>query len=524
MNLSKCDICPRKCGVNREKGELGFCKMKDKIKIARYFLHYWEEPIISGETGSGTIFFSGCNLKCIFCQNYKISSENMGKEISVERLKEICLELQNMGANNINLVTGTHFLPLIKEALILAKKEGLTIPIVYNTSSYENVESLKEMEGLIDIYLPDLKYYDNKLAENFSLANNYFEIATNAIKEMVRHTGKPVLDRKRELEKIAVLKSMASDEFYAHSIEELFEQIMSMSRKLQYKLLTEEGINNDIGFDIISKLPMENVKVVYQGIDGAYSQQAAMSYFGDNATYHNVLTFKQAMKEVRDGVADYAVLPFENSTAGIVTDVYDLLVEFENYIVDSFDVKISHCLSAVKGTTLETIKEVYSHPQALMQSSKFIDEYGWNKVNCANTAIAAQIISQEKDNTRACIASKNAAKLYGLEVLAEDVNQSSINTTKFIIVSRRKIARREANNICISFEMPHESGSLYTMLSHIIYNDLNMTRIESRPVPGKKWEYRFYVEFEGKSDQPGVVNALSGINAEALNMQILGNY
>ena len=167
MNLSKCDICPRKCEVNREKGELGFCKIKDKIKIARYSLHYWEEPIISGETGSGTIFFSGCNLKCIFCQNYKISSENMGKEISVERLKEICLELQNMGANNINLVTGTHFLPLIKEALILAKKEGLTIPIVYNTSSYENVESLKEMEGLIDKYLPDLKYYDNKLAENF---------------------------------------------------------------------------------------------------------------------------------------------------------------------------------------------------------------------------------------------------------------------------------------------------------------------------------------------------------------------
>ena len=194
MNLSKCDICPRKCGINREKDELGFCQMKDKIKIARYSLHYWEEPIISGETGSGTIFFSGCNLKCIFCQNYKISRENIGKEISAERLKEICLELQNMGANNINLVTGTHFLPLIKDALILAKKEGLTIPIVYNTSSYENVESLKEMEGLIDIYLPDLKYYDNKLAENFSLANNYFEIATNAIKEMVRQTGKPVIE------------------------------------------------------------------------------------------------------------------------------------------------------------------------------------------------------------------------------------------------------------------------------------------------------------------------------------------
>lgn len=344
------------------------------------------------------------------------------------------------------------------------------------------------------------------------------------VAEYKLHTGKAVLDRKRELEKIEALKALASDEFYAHSIEELYEQIMSMSRKLQYKLLTEEGINNDIGFDIIDKLPMDNVQVVYQGIEGAYSEAAAKEYFGDNATYRNVMTFKEAMKQVRDGKADYAVLPFENSTAGIVTDVYDLLVEFSNYIVDSFDVKISHCLSGVKGSTLESIQEVYSHPQALMQSSDFIDKYGWNKVNCANTAIAAQIISQERDKTRACIASKNAADLYGLEVLAEDVNQSNINTTKFIIVSRRKIARREAGNICISFEMPHESGSLYTMLSHIIYNDLNMTRIESRPVPGKKWEYRFYVEFEGHSNQPGVVNALSGINAESLNMQILGNY
>ena len=349
------------------------------------------------------------------------------------------------------------------------------------------------------------------------------EVCKNVAEYKLR-TGKPVLDRQRELDKIATLKTKASDDFYAHGVEELFEQIMAMSRKMQYKLLNEEGVNNDIGFDIVDKLPTEDATVVYQGIPGAYSQQAATEYFGDKVNYINVTTFREAMKYVRDGKADYAVLPFENSSAGIVTDVYDLLVEFENYIVDSFDVKISHCLSAVKGTTLETIKEVYSHPQALMQSSKFIDEYGWNKVNCANTAIAAQIISQEKDNTRACIASKNAAKLYGLEVLAEDVNQSSINTTKFIIVSRRKIARREANNICISFEMPHESGSLYTMLSHIIYNDLNMTRIESRPVPGKKWEYRFYVEFEGKSDQPGVVNALSGINAEALNMQILGNY
>ena len=316
------------------------------------------------------------------------------------------------------------------------------------------------------------------------------EVCKNVAEYKLR-TGKPVLDRQRELDKIATLKTKASDDFYAHGVEELFEQIMAMSRKMQYKLLNEEGVNNDIGFDIVDKLPTEDATVVYQGIPGAYSQQAATEYFGDKVNYVNVTTFREAMKYVRDGKADYAVLPFENSSAGIVTDVYDLLVEFQNYIVDTFDVKIEHCLCGIPGATIDDIKDVYSHPQAFMQSNKFIEEHGWGKVNLANTAISARYISEQSDKSRGCIASENAANIYGLD---------------------------------ISFEMPHTSGTLYQMLSHIIYNDLNMTRIQSRPVPDKNWEYRFYVEFEGRANQPGVVNALSGINAEALNMKILGNY
>lgn len=337
-------------------------------------------------------------------------------------------------------------------------------------------------------------------------------------------TGKPVLDRQRELEKIAVLREKASDKFYSHGVEELFEQIMAMSRKMQYKLLTEEGVNNDIGFEIVDEIPKEGVTVVYQGIEGAYSQQAANEYFGDKVDYCNVTTFRDAMKYVRDGKADYAVLPFENSSAGIVTDVYDLSVEFKNYIVDTFDVKIEHCLCGVKGANIEDIRDVYSHPQAFMQSNSFIEEHGWGKVNLANTAISARYIAERNDKTRACIASENAAKIYGLEVLHKGINFNDLNTTKFIIISREKMARRDAGLICISFEMPHASGTLYQMLSHIIYNDLNMTSIQSRPVPEKNWEYRFYVEFEGKANQAGVINALSGINAEALNMRILGNY
>ncbi len=189
MNIDKCLLCPRLCGVNRNKGEIGFCSAKDKIKIARFSLHFWEEPCISGEKGSGTIFFSCCNLKCIFCQNYDISTKNNGKEISIEKFAEICLKLQEMGALNINLVTPTMYVPLIKEGLLLAKKRGLNIPIVYNTSGYERVETLKELDGLIDIYLPDFKYFDDSLGEKFSGIKNYFEVAKDALKEMVRQVG-----------------------------------------------------------------------------------------------------------------------------------------------------------------------------------------------------------------------------------------------------------------------------------------------------------------------------------------------
>ncbi len=193
MDLNSCELCPRKCRVNRIKGEIGFCNAGSKIKIARYSLHYWEEPCISGENGSGTIFFSCCNLKCIYCQNHNISIKNNGKEISIDKFINICLKLQEMGANNINLVTPTMYIPLIKEGIIKAKEKGLSLPIVYNSSGYESVEALKELDGLIDIYLPDFKYYDNKLATNFSKVDNYLEITKQAIKEMYRQVGKPVI-------------------------------------------------------------------------------------------------------------------------------------------------------------------------------------------------------------------------------------------------------------------------------------------------------------------------------------------
>lgn len=191
--LLNCKLCPRNCGINRFD-KTGYCKAGDKIKAARAFLHMWEEPCISGERGSGAVFFTNCNLDCIFCQNYKISHGNHGKEISIDRLSEIFIELQEKGAHNINLVTPTHYIPQIREALKLGKSKGLNIPIVYNSNAYENVEALATLGGLVDIYLPDLKYYDDKLSTRYSKAPGYFKTATRAILEMYRQVGAPVFD------------------------------------------------------------------------------------------------------------------------------------------------------------------------------------------------------------------------------------------------------------------------------------------------------------------------------------------
>lgn len=188
----KCDLCPRKCLVDRKKGEKGICGQTENLKVARAALHFWEEPCISGDAGSGAVFFSGCPLHCVFCQNENIANGTVGKEISLERLVDIFLELQEKGANNINLVTPGHFVPQIVKALDQARREGLTLPVVYNTSSYETVDTIKMLEGYVDIYLPDFKYMSPVLSKKYSHALDYAQVAKAAIAEMVRQTGKAV--------------------------------------------------------------------------------------------------------------------------------------------------------------------------------------------------------------------------------------------------------------------------------------------------------------------------------------------
>lgn len=197
----ECILCPRMCAADRSAGKTGYCGMPEQIYAARAALHMWEEPCISGEEGSGAVFFSGCTLGCVFCQNARIAAGEIGKEITVERLAEIFLELQQKGANNINLVTPTHYVPQMIAALDRSRQGGLTLPVVYNTSGYERVETLRMLEGYVDIYLPDMKYTDEKLAGRYSKAADYFTVAKAALAEMVRQTGEAVYDQRGIMKK-----------------------------------------------------------------------------------------------------------------------------------------------------------------------------------------------------------------------------------------------------------------------------------------------------------------------------------
>ncbi len=359
--------------------------------------------------------------------------------------------------------------------------------------------------------------------EIVSLYEKRMEVSSQVADYKIEN-GKKVFDAAREQEKLQSVKNLAHNDFNKHGVEELFEQIMSMSRKLQYQKLAQTGVSGRLPFIVVDSLDKENTRVVFQGAEGAYSQLAMMKFFGEKVKNFHVDTFRDAMAAIEDGAADYAVLPIENSTAGIVSEIYDLLTEYENYIVGEQILPIEHCLIGLPGSDIQQIKTVYSHPQSLMQSSRFLNAHDWKQVGMKNNAFAVKKVAEEGDPTQAAIASEYAAKYYGMEILQEKINQSETNSTRFIIVTNQKIYLRNANKISIMLEVQHEAGSLYHILSHFIYNNLNMNKIESRPIEDRNWEYRFFIDFDGNLADSAVKNALRGLREEARMLKILGNY
>ncbi|WP_099470099.1 prephenate dehydratase [Konateibacter massiliensis] len=348
---------------------------------------------------------------------------------------------------------------------------------------------------------------------------------SEAVAKYKIETDKPVFDREREKAKIEQVKTLTNSDFTSHGVEELFTQIMAMSRKLQYQLLNEHGKPEKNAFHFVDSFKKENIKVIFQGVPGAHSQRAMKEYFGDEIENFCVDTFKDAMEAIKKGDADYAVLPIENSSAGIVNASYDLLVEYDNYIVGEHIISIEQALLGTADSEISDIQTVYSHPQGLMQSAKYLETHkDWKQISMQNTALSAKKVQEDNDKTQAAIASVEAAEIYGLKVLQETINFSDTNSTRFIIVSREAVFTAASNKISICFEIAHESGTLYNALSHFIYNGISMTKIESRPLEDRPWEYRFFIDFEGNLEDCAVKNALMGLGAETIDLKILGNY
>ena len=378
-----------------------------------------------------------------------------------------------------------------------------------------SLEELRTQLSDVDDQITDLYEKRMKICE---------DLGTCKIKN-----GYKTFDRQREKNKIAEVMGKVSSDFNKKGIGEVYELLLAISRKLQYKQLVEAGALGRLPFIGIDSLDKDTARVVFQGTEGAYSQAAMEHYFGKGCNSYHVHTFREAMEAIEEGAADYAVLPIENSTAGAVNEIYDLLVEFENYIVGETIIPIKNTLSGLPGTDISEIERVYSKAEALMQASHFLGEHGdWQQISVVNTAIAAQKVVKDGDKAQAAVCSAYAATIHGLEVLADNINDEPDNCTRFIVVTNQKVYLKHASKISIEFELPHQSGaqsgSLYDLLSHFVYNNINMTKIESRPILKRNWEYRFFVDFEGNLSDSAVKNALRGLRSEVQNLRFHGNY
>lgn len=360
---------------------------------------------------------------------------------------------------------------------------------------------------------------DRKLVELFQ----YRMQLAKDVAEYKRGVGKPVYDPVREKEKLEALEAMVQDDFHKKAVRDLFTQIMALSRRLQYTLLNNQA---SFGFQAIDRITSNsNTRIAYYGEKGSYTEQAMMEYFNREVLGIPMGSFAEIMQAVKEGQADYGVLPIENSSTGTLSDIYDLLADYNNTIIGEHVIKIEHCLWGIPGASLSDIKTVYSHRQGLLQCTDFFEQHPEIRpMEGGSTASCARKILEDGKVTQAAIASRVAGEFHGLQLLKEAINKEANNSTRFIIISNQRVYQRDAKCTSICFALPHKSGSLYHMLSHFIFNNINMTRIESRPIPGKTFEYRFFIDVEGRIDQPVIQNALTSIKEEAIDMKILGCY
>lgn len=339
------------------------------------------------------------------------------------------------------------------------------------------------------------------------------------VAQLKGEAGMPVFSPQREQAILDKVREKGGEDGDAAAA--LYRSIMAISRAKQHKILQNGGALRELERTAARTLHTEGARVVCQGVVGAFSHKAARSFFGEISPSFEP-TFQQVFEDVATGSADFGVLPVENSAAGSVTAVYDLILRYRFYIVGAVDVKVEHCLAAGKGTGTPTAAA--SHPQALSQCSGYLKSHGLKALEWSNTAAAAQYVAQKCPPGVAAICSKEAAREYGLQILQENIQNEAENTTRFIVISKDAILPGDAGKISLCFSLPHETGSLSSVLERFAMEGLNLTKIESRPLPGKNFEYDFYLDFTGNIHHPKTLDLICALQDELPRFSFLGNY
>ena len=379
------------------------------------------------------------------------------------------------------------------------------------------MEDLQSLRGQID-------QIDRQMVELF---RQRMDVTRRVGRYKAEH-NLPVLDQERERQVLLDKGDLAGEELRP-AVTTLFQTIMALSRRQQRDMLKEgadnPGLRRYLDARAHVRPPVKSPRVVYQGVPGAYSEQACLNFFGPHGNAQGVEQFEHAFQALRDGRADYAVLPIENSSTGAIRQIYDLLSQYEYFIVGETTVRVEHCLMALPGATLDTIAQVYSHEQGLFQCEQYLAAHpNWRAVPQADTAGSAQMVAASGDVTKAAICSERAAQLYGLNILARGINHNSQNTTRFVVVSPRMELREGADKISTVFILPHEAGSLHEILTIFAVQGLNMVKLESRPLPQRSWEYMFFLEFNGHLDQQVTADVLHELAQTTGDFRVLGNF
>ncbi len=368
----------------------------------------------------------------------------------------------------------------------------------------------------------DIDAIDRQLVELFRRRMD----VTRKVGEYKRAQGIPVLDQERERQ-VLQNKGELAGEALRPAVITLFQTVMALSRRQQRDLMGQgadnPGLRRWLDAQTDQRQPVAEPRVVYQGVPGAYSEQAALDFFGPDASTDGLEQFEDCFLALREGRADYAVLPIENSSTGGIRQIYDLLTQYECYMVGETTVRVEHCLMALPGASLDTITHVYSHEQGLFQCERYLNAHpDWKQVPQADTAGSARMVARSGDVTKAAICSARAAELYGLQILARAVNHNTQNTTRFVVVSPRLELRPGADKISTLFVLPHEAGSLHEVLTVFAVHGLNMVKLESRPLPERSWQYMFFLEFTGQPGEPAVNDALHELAQTTGEFRVLG--